>query len=513
MSRRIPKVWTPNLDYLAKRLYREFGAMDTDELCKQFKKQVMEQVDMNRGAMPPDQHLYLALFCRAASFQFIDVMVGLRTKLKHRIGQKKQYDTWKAFTPFHTVTYPDASVGYNIDKMVEAIDVIKDSPVNFSPLTLNARGENAVAALWANKELKGDNVNTLYMRMIHMTPSIAKSTFISIANKVSEEPTYTIKVNAFHCLLSAPDEVLEATAARSLVIRPNRSVLEPNVDARNMISLLASIIDDPPRDTSLQPFFDDRDLVYKGLKRTWTKTVFRHLQRLEQDTDDDVDKNAIAILLGQLATHETIRHTVIKYIEEIMARKTAVAVSQVVRFLTQSRLMPPNLVNALSATSKNLGSRANFMVKDWLEGAKVKVEEEMDYGDMAYQMVSARKGCTGTDEEVDDFAYSYERVFKHIAFGEIAPNIVFGICEVASTGARATVIKGIKQLMDTKKISGVEAAMDDIIPDDLVPDCPDAVTTIREMRKQLGLRFQLRATASEFIPFNYGIVRPCKNGV
>ena len=107
MSRRIPKVWTPNLDYLAKRLYREFGAMDTDELCKQFKKQVMEQVDMNRGAMPPDQHLYLALFCRAASFQFIDVMVGLRTKLKHRIGQKKQYDTWKAFTPFHTVTYPD----------------------------------------------------------------------------------------------------------------------------------------------------------------------------------------------------------------------------------------------------------------------------------------------------------------------------------------------------------------------------------------------------------------------
>ena len=348
---RPPKVWTPNLDYLAKRLYREFGVLAPDDLFTQFKKQVEEQVDMHEGKMPPDQHLYLALFCRAASFQFIDVMRGLGSKLRHRLGQRKQYDTWKAFTPFHTVLYPDPTVGYNVDKMVEAIDVIKECAVDFSPLTLNARGEDAVAALWANKDLKGDDAKTIYMHMVHMTPSIAKNTFVSIANKVTEDPPSLIKVAAFHCLLSAPDEVLEAAASRALVIKPNRSTLEPNLDARHMVSLLASVMDDPPKDKSLQPFFDEQTLVYKEIRRSWTKQFFGHLKCLEREADNDVDRNAIAILMGQLATHETIRPSIIKYFEEVIARRTVVAVAMTVRFLTQSGLRPPNMVSVLSAVS------------------------------------------------------------------------------------------------------------------------------------------------------------------
>ena len=130
-----PFEWTPNLDYFAKHVYRDMGAQPVDILFAEFKKHIEDAVEKNEGKMPPDQHLYLALFCRAASFQYIEVMRDLVTRLKHRMGQKKQYDTWKAFTPFHTVLYPDPSAGYDIGRMLEAIGIIQECSVGFSPLT------------------------------------------------------------------------------------------------------------------------------------------------------------------------------------------------------------------------------------------------------------------------------------------------------------------------------------------------------------------------------------------
>lgn len=495
-----PYVWTPNLDYFAKRVYRELGARSVDILFDEYKKYIEHVVEENKGSMPPDQHLYLALFCRAASFQYIDVMRELNEKLKHRVGQKKQYDTWKAFTPFHTVLYPDPEVGYNIDRMIEAIDIIRECPAEFSPLTKNARGENAVDALWVNKDLGEADAIRIYMKIVEMSPSVAKNTFISLANKVTDNPPEDIRITTLHCLLSAPEEILKATAMHSLVLKPNLSPSEPNMDARNMISLLVSVMDEPPSDKLLDSFFESRTVMRNSLRRTWAKTIFDHLVVIEKESDEDVDKNAVAILLGQLAQHESVQHNAIVLMEEIVERGTTVSVSQVVRFLTQSNLKPPNLIRVLTTTAERIGSRAKFMVQDWVEGRQVQVKEVKNYGEIAYNLVSARKTTSNTDEEVKEFVDGYKQAFEDISFGEIAYNIVFGICELFSPEARSTTIRGLKQLMDEKKIVGVESALDEIDPDDLALDCPEAVSILKEIRKQLGLRFQFRASAPEFVP-------------
>ena len=354
-------------------------------------------------------------------------------------------------------------------------------------------------ALWKNKDLGEVDANRIYMKMVQMTPTVAKNTFISLANKVTENPSIDIRLTALHCLLSAPNEVLEATAKRALVLKPNRSPSEPNVDARNMISLLVSVMDDPPSDKSLDSFFDTKNALRSVLRRTWAKTIFAHLVRIERETDNDVDKNAVAILLGQLAQHESVRHSAIVLMEEIVKSGTSVSVSQVVRFLTQSNLNPPNLVRVLTTTAEKIGSRAKFMVQDWVEGKKVQVKDVKDYGEIAYNLVSVRKTTSGTDEEVEEFVYGYNKAFEDISFGEIAYNIVFGVCELSSPYARSTVISGLKQLMDEKKIIGVESAMDEIDPDELALDCPQAVPILKDIRKQLGLRFQFRASAPAFV--------------